>query len=118
MKVLARLHGNTVCIQVVKRGETVYIRRCARTMFAPTERQMDVRRTVAYSSMLEYDDKEASREQLSREDINRAVMRAFREWVPAEKKKTTIESILEEEYGTQVEDVKTTYGKLKTYNYP
>ena len=41
MKITALINGERTCIQVVKRGETVYIRRCAKTMFEPTERQME-----------------------------------------------------------------------------
>ena len=43
MKIMALINGERTCIQVVKRGETVYIRRCAKTMFEPTEKPVSKR---------------------------------------------------------------------------
>lgn len=118
MKVMALINGERTCIQVVKRGSTVYIRRCAYTMFNPTERQKQVRANVALTAIESYDEKEASREHLTREDINNAVRMAFERWERTPRRKPEIEEILEDEYGTQVQDVKETYGNMKTYNYP
>ena len=118
MKIMAVIDGERTCIQVVKRGKAVYIRRCARTMFEPTEKQMEVRRNVALTAIEQYDVAEATRENLTREDINNAVQMAFERWVRTPKRRPEIEEILEDEYGTQVEDVKETYGNMKTYNYP
>ena len=118
MKIMALINGERTCIQVVKRGETVYIRRCAKTMFEPTERQMEVRKRVAMAAIEQYDYAEAKRENLTRDDINNAVQMAFDRWFRTPKRRPEIEEILEDEYGTQVEDVKQSYSNLKTYNYP
>ena len=118
MKIMALINGERTCIQVVKRGETVYIRRCAKTMFEPTPKQMEVRRNVALTSIVSYDEKEAFSEHLTREDINNAVRMAFEKWVRSPNRRPEIEEILEDEYGSQVKDVKETYGNMKTYNYP
>ena len=55
---LVDIDGENTCIQVVKRGDTVYIRRCAYTMFHPTERQLKVRRNVAQSAIVQFDENE------------------------------------------------------------
>lgn len=112
MKIMAVINGERVCIQVVKRGETVYIRRCAYTMFEPTEKQLNVRRNVAITSIEEYDRAEAFREHLTREDINNAVAMAFSRWVKARREKPEIERLLENEYGSQVRSVKETYKNI------
>lgn len=118
MKIMAVINGEETCIQVVKRGETVYIRRCAYTMFEPTPKQMEVRKRVALTSIREYDISEAEREHLTRDDINSAVRMAFEKWYKSPKRKPEIEKLLNDEYGSQVDDVKTSYKNLKTYNYP
>ena len=112
MKIMAVINGERVCIQVVKRGETVYIRRCAYTMFEPTERQRQVRANVALTSIALYDEKEAFKEHLTREDINNAVKTAFNRWVKARREKPCIEKLLEDEYGSQVSAVKETYKNI------
>ena len=112
MKITALLNGERVCIQVVKRGGTVYIRRCAYTMFEPTERQRQVRANVALTSIALYDEKEAFKEHLTREDINNAVKTAFNRWVKARREKPCIEKLLEDEYGSQVSAVKETYKNI------
>ena len=112
MKIMAVINGERVCIQVVKRGETVYIRRCAYTMFEPTERQRQVRANVALTSIALYDEKEAFREHLTRDDINNAVKTAFNRWVKARREKPCIEKLLEDEYGSQVSAVKETYKNI------
>ena len=43
---------------------------------------------------------------------------AFDRWFRTPKRRPEIEELLEDEYGTQVEDVKQSYNNLKTYNYP
>ena len=112
MKIMAVINGERVCIQVVKRGETVYIRRCAYTMFDPTPRQREVRANVALTSIALYDEKEAFREHLTRDDINNAVKTAFNRWVKARREKPCIEKLLEDEYGSQVSAVKETYKNI------
>ena len=112
MKIMALLNGERVCIQVVKRGGTVYIRRCAYTMFNPTPRQREVRRNVALTAIESYDEKEAFNEHLTREDINNAVKMAFDRWVKTRKPEPEIENILKREYGSQVHDVKETYKNI------
>ncbi|WP_298340135.1 hypothetical protein, partial [Ferrimicrobium sp.] len=42
MKIDAVIDDEIIPVQVVKRGNTVYIRRCAVTMFQPTEKQKEV----------------------------------------------------------------------------
>ena len=118
MKIIAVINDQDVCIQVVKRGETVYIRKCAKTMFDPTDKQMEVRRRVATSAIKQYDYAEAKRENLTREDINNAVQMAFDRWFRTPKRRPEIEELLEDEYGRQVDGVKETYRNMKTYNYP
>ena len=66
----------------------------------------------------QYDYAEAKRENLTRDDINNAVQMAFDRWFRTPKRRPEIEEILEDEYGTQVNDVKQSYSNLKTYNYP
>jgi len=112
MKIMAEIDGEKLCIQVVKRGETVYIRRCAYTMFQPTERQYAVRRNVALASIAEYDEAEAKREHLTRDDINNAVREAFEKWHITTRKKSDIEELLKSYYGPQVENIKETYKNL------
>lgn len=108
MKVMARIGDEQVCIQIVKRGKTVYIRRCAYTFDSPTEKQYGVRKNLALTSIMEYDRKEMEHEHLTREDVNDAVQKAFAEWVYAPQKRNAIEDVLEKEYGT-VRDVKRSY---------
>lgn len=112
MKIMAVINGERVCIQVVKRGETVYIRRCAYTMFEPTARQRQVRENVALTSIALYDEKEAFKEHLTREDINNAVKMAFNRWVKSRKPAPELEKLLEDEYGSQVSAVKETYKNI------
>ena len=112
MKIMAVINGERVCIQVVKRGETVYIRRCAYTMFDPTPRQREVRANVALTSIALYDEKEAFKEHLTREDINNAVKMAFNRWVKSRKPAPELEKLLEDEYGSQVSAVKETYKNI------
>ena len=112
MKIMAVINGEKVCIQVVKRGETVYIRRCAYTMFDPTPKQREVRRNVALTSIALYDEKEAFNEHLTRDDINSAVKMAFNRWIKTRKPAPELERILEREYGSQVHDVKETYKNI------
>jgi hypothetical protein len=118
MKIMAVIDGERTCIQVVKRGKTIYIRRCARTMYEPTEKQRAVRANVAITAIESYCMSEALKENLTREDINTAVRMAFAQWHRSPRKKPEIEEILEDEYGTEVQDVKQSYSNMKTYNYP
>lgn len=118
MKINAVINGEIVPVQVVKRGETVYVRRCAKTMFQPTEKQLAVRRNVALTSIEQFDVAKAFKENLTREEINKAVKEAFANWQKSKPRKPLIEEELEEEYGSQVSEVKESYKNLKTYNYP
>ena len=118
MKINVVINGEIVPVQVVKRGETVYVRRCAKTMFQPTEKQLAVRRNVALTSIEQFDVEKAFKENLTREEINKAVKEAFANWQKSKPRKPLIEEELEEEYGSQVSEVKESYKNLKTYNYP
>lgn len=116
MKMLVDIDGENTCIQVVKRGDTVYIRRCAYTMFHPTERQLKVRRNVAQSAIVQFDENEMRNEHLTREDINYAVREAFFRWQRNTKPKSDLEQALENQYGSEVRDVKEGYYNMKKYN--
>lgn len=47
--------GRLLCVQFVKRGNTVYVRQCADTFFHPTPAQREVRRTLTKAASDSYD---------------------------------------------------------------
>lgn len=106
MKLLIPYNGDTICIQVVKRGDSVYMRRCANTMDRPTERQLSVRRTLALAAIGEYDNRGA---RPSRRDIVSAVQQSFVGWKPTEKEENEIEAFIDRNFG-KVKEVKMGYG--------
>lgn len=118
MKIDAVIDDEIIPVQVVKRGNTVYIRRCAVTMFQPTEKQKEVRRRIALTSINKFDEAQAKRENLTREEINTAIQKAFSSWNKSPKKRSAIEETLTEHYGSDVKEVKKSYNNLKIYNYP
>lgn len=94
-----------VCIQFVKRGETVYVRRCAYTMYNPTSAQQAVRDTVALASSRQFGKK------LSH--IDDAVKFAFNGWVKTTEGRNRMQQALMAQYPKDTDAVKKYLKELK-----
>ena len=102
------IDGIDIPVQIVKRGDKVYYRVAPFAFHEPSEKQKEVRRTLAQASTEKYGS--------DLETINQSVGEAFQNWYavnPLKESVNALEQALSEYFGNKdVESVKSYYQQL------
>lgn len=96
MKVEALVGGIRICVQIVQRGDTRYIRRCA-DWDNPSPAQYQARKNLALAAIDAYDYEDKSRER-----VNQSVKANTRKITSSSVSLNEIERLLLSEYPEQV----------------